>query len=145
MRQRRAMRPCDACRQRKSRCVTTGSGSKCSMCEMRPLPCTFTAKPPRRENTARRLKARNDDGTITSLVPEAVLHPELSTQSPESSSRSVVSQVLPLNILSPNHRCLGKDKERFAELYGLTSDMEPLLMVRLSTRCSFAIVAHGLR
>jgi hypothetical protein len=140
------MRPCDACRQRKSRCVTTGSGSKCSMCEMRSLPCTFTAQPPRRESTVRRLKARNDDGMITSLVPEAVLHPELSTQNLESPSRSVVNQtLLPPNILSANHRCLGRDKVRFAELYGLTSDMEPLLMVSPSTRCSFTMVAHRLR
>ena len=40
-RQRRSLRPCDACRKRKTRCVTKDGDGDCVHCQLRATPCTF--------------------------------------------------------------------------------------------------------
>ncbi|KAH7160529.1 fungal-specific transcription factor domain-containing protein [Dactylonectria estremocensis] len=48
---RRSLRPCDACRKRKTRCVTKDGDGDCVHCQLRSSACTFRSSPPERQAT----------------------------------------------------------------------------------------------
>ncbi|KAL6401222.1 hypothetical protein AUP68_16951 [Ilyonectria robusta] len=50
-RRRRRLRPCDACRKRKTRCVTKDGDGDCVHCQLRASACTFQYSPPKRQAT----------------------------------------------------------------------------------------------
>ncbi|KAH7110456.1 hypothetical protein EDB81DRAFT_927035 [Dactylonectria macrodidyma] len=50
-RRRCRLRPCDACRKRKTRCVTKDSDGDCVHCQLRATACTFQYSPPKRQAT----------------------------------------------------------------------------------------------
>lgn len=184
-RQRRSLRPCDACRKRKTRCVTKDGDGDCVHCQLRATPCTFQHDPPERQATngsssggsgatgtaggtgatgAARGAAgggySGDDADSSSQQPQA--GPSSLSQSGKESrddARTLVSETQSVHsFLSPAEtrasadssgqrlapapsvivpelvephpldRTLGCATGRFAELYGLGSDMEPILM-----------------
>ncbi|KAH7130859.1 fungal-specific transcription factor domain-containing protein, partial [Dactylonectria macrodidyma] len=50
-RRRRGLRPCDACRKRKTRCVTKDGEGDCVHCQLRASACTFQYSHPKRQAT----------------------------------------------------------------------------------------------
>ncbi|KAH7111589.1 hypothetical protein EDB81DRAFT_862848 [Dactylonectria macrodidyma] len=48
-RQLRSLRPCDACRKRKTRCVPIDGDRKCGHCQLQATTCTFQHNPPKRQ------------------------------------------------------------------------------------------------
>lgn len=176
-RQRRAIRPCDLCRLRKSRCVSQLGYSSCTACRSRGTVCTYHEKPPPRPSRSQANRIRNDrthsraqsaysspahrllvpnvgvnrDGSTTH---EALTSPHHLPTFPSSDRRILARRSLAdacgLGLQDPRDDVpvkasrRGKQKEdtslghapsRFAELYGLTSDMEPILMVKGYPSC----------
>ena len=147
-RQRRSARPCDACRRRKTRCVTKDAEESCIYCQLRQTSCTFNQDPPERLQTATMLAApapapatsrgrsysphssrKSTDDLALGSVPNRPVSLIRSSQSPSE------TRTLPPVPLDTDQRLepataptLGLAPERFAELYGLGSDMEPILM-----------------
>ncbi|KAF4344374.1 hypothetical protein FBEOM_1768 [Fusarium beomiforme] len=159
-RQRRSLRPCDACRKRKTRCVTKDGDGDCVHCQLRATPCTFQHDPPERQvasssaggssgipgptvqppddacredqsqTSARSMsqsrKASRDD--VQSVHSgQAFLSPAETRASADSGMPLVPPSVM-VPELGPLDRTMGCSSTRFAELYGLGSDMEPILM-----------------
>lgn len=174
-RPRRAVRPCDLCRIRKSRCVIPPGLSRCTLCQSRQTACTFDQKPPPRpprlqSGRSRDLQQQLNKTTALprqvyrNLAPSTGIRQDVSNQprvsnakttvdqSPASSSTSSYQSPLVPGDLAEEHDVeaqsplllgnvsrrdeeddgdsLGLSRSTFAELYGLTSDMEPILMVR---------------
>ncbi|KAH7109003.1 fungal-specific transcription factor domain-containing protein [Dactylonectria macrodidyma] len=182
-RQHRRLRPCDACRKRKTRCVTKDGDGDCVHCQLRATACTFQHDPPERQATTSassssggvysisgderapglddsslqggqsssrslsRSRSRNrkeSPDEVRTLVSEtqspvqssvqSFLSPAGTRASGDSSSRhhhhapSVIVPDLVEPDPDPLERTLGCSSWRFAELYGLGSDMEPILM-----------------
>lgn len=145
-RPRRTLRPCDACRQRKTRCITGKQDrGKCAYCELRSSACTFEGNPPERpaperERSQRAPPSQSKKGSpVTdgpSLEQAQIDYPSTTishdpttgdgTRQPNAASSS------PISDFDPDASTLGLAQSRFAELYGLGSDMEPILMVRYS-------------
>ncbi|KAK7414333.1 hypothetical protein QQX98_006775 [Neonectria punicea] len=187
-RQRRSLRPCDACRKRKTRCVTKDGDGDCVHCQLRATACTFQHDPPERQATAgasssgggaysgderpagggldepggqsssrslsRGRKESRDE--IRTLVSETQsVQSFLSPAETRASGDSVIGgggrhphdhhlhdhhhhshllhqapSVIVPELVEPDplERTLGCSTLRFAELYGLGSDMEPILM-----------------
>lgn len=185
-RQRRSLRPCDACRRRKTRCVTKDGDGDCVHCQLRGTQCTFQHDPPERQQTGAPSVTNGDDSTDAEQPPQP--QPQSQGQTPQphhyhhqhqqqqqlptpgagagagSSSRkhsrddlrTMISETqsvqshrspaetrvsadsvrmpsstlltIPPEILGPHERTLGCSFTRFGELYGLGSDMEPILM-----------------
>ena len=134
-RPRRSIRPCDACRKRKTRCVPKDGGEKCVHCELRGSSCTFQADPP--ERAAPYPAPERDRTTPQPGQNEAQLHggelrsPE-QTRAPGTSGdagRHTAGSTSGLSEFIPDALTLSLSQTRFAELYGLGSDMEPILMV----------------
>ncbi|RBQ78812.1 hypothetical protein FVER53590_07526 [Fusarium verticillioides] len=173
-RQRRSLRPCDACRKRKTRCVTKDGDDNCVHCQLRATPCTFQHDPPERQvasgsgsgssgaiisgpnsNTSISLqqlppqddvahedqsqtsarsmsqsrKTSRDDVQSVHSVPsvQAFLSPAETRTSADSGIPLAPPSVM-VPELGPLDRTMGCSSTRFAELYGLGSDMEPILM-----------------
>ncbi|WKT41862.1 hypothetical protein QSH57_006668 [Fusarium oxysporum f. sp. vasinfectum] len=166
-RQRRSLRPCDACRKRKTRCVTKDGDGDCVHCQLRATPCTFQHDPPERQvasgsgssgvtgpnsniislqqpqddvghedqsqTSARSMsqsrKASRDDVQSVHSVPsvQAFLSPAETRASADSGIPLAPPSVM-VPELGPLDRTMGCSSTRFAELYGLGSDMEPILM-----------------
>lgn len=158
-RPRRAVRPCDLCRLRKSRCVIPTGSSCCTLCRTRQTPCTFDRKPPSRpsQNRGSRSPGGNDQSqgynslpashvAYRALAPNTGITTEQISSAPEPAEYSALVSG-PSGLLGnaqellegtrvpdpassePSDTSLGLCRSRFAELYGLTSDMEPILMV----------------
>ncbi|KAH6995046.1 fungal-specific transcription factor domain-containing protein [Ilyonectria destructans] len=175
-RQRRSLRPCDACRKRKTRCVTKDGDGDCVHCQLRATACTFQHDPPERQATTgassngggaysgdertglddqpasgsghhqgpssirslsrSRKESRDEARTLVSETQsvqsvQSFLSPAETRASADSSSRHhhAPSVIVPELIEpGPLDRTLGCSLSRFAELYGLGSDMEPILM-----------------
>lgn len=140
-RRRRKERPCDPCRKRKTRCVAQGTADKCVHCQLRGSTCTYQELPPERPSVILpSADAAVDDTSGASraspassgMPPAAVprCYP-LSTPSPSQTTAG-----RPRPATESTEQCgsepmaLGLSLSRFAELYGLGSDMEPILMVR---------------
>jgi hypothetical protein len=179
-RPRRAVRPCDLCRLRKSRCVLLPGSRTCTVCQSRQTACTFDQKPPPRPVRSRRRQNHdlppspgmdmvsgqvhwNLAPNIISAQPPGAHSPRSGVQQPSvlsgasetrspplsvrsrqsidaqgSELRNVLGFQVPIGFLqngADNDGSLGMAKSRFAELYGLTSDMEPILMVSESFGC----------
>jgi len=151
-RQRRSGRPCDACRRKKTRCVVKDAADVCVLCEMRSITCTFEADPPVRAGGGTALhQSQNSPQTPASsrnvttgeqpLIDSAAgrqpsqgaiqspVHGPTSDLQPEPTYNTSV-QSSPL-VMSETPQVLGLAHSRFSELYGLGSDMEPVLMVSL--------------
>jgi hypothetical protein len=142
-RAKRASNPCDACRHRKTRCVTKDDNAVCTMCELRDSPCTYSNSDRRRNHSVTQVQSpEGDTNTLNinkgrpSTISESEAGWQLDTVTSERTAM-FESGNLPARV---GDRTLGAETHRFAELYGLTSDAEPLLMV---SRCSF--VAKSLR
>lgn len=144
-RPRRSGRPCDACRKRKTRCVlAAGGGRQCVHCQLRGSPCTFEREPPERTTSNPALSgdhpddvraARTEEPMSVSDAPSptsadraeviAGYSTDEGRKAAASGSAASVSEFVPDDAMT-----LGLAHRRFAELYGLGSDMEPILMVR---------------
>jgi hypothetical protein len=164
---RRVTRPCDACRVRKTRCIPEeGATSTCISCNERGVECTYERDPPGRQrptvisqdpngttpNHPRHLPA-DAQATIPRFSPLSVANDAFQATTSEFSShlRNPGSAPSPASIRTSVHvpgleetnhvepQSLGQSSHRFAELYGITSDMEPILMVRLEGVCHRAL------
>ncbi|KAH9996751.1 fungal-specific transcription factor domain-containing protein [Xylariaceae sp. FL0662B] len=152
-RPRRSGRPCDACRKAKTRCVNSKGNdpyaTHCVHCDLRGSSCTFRMGPPARsanqasKSEARRKNIASDNMSTTQnvLSTDDNDHDRPSTDSdsrdgiapsppstivqPLQKAASVLDETLPVNLEFPY---LSFRTKRFAELYGLGSDMEPILM-----------------
>ncbi|KAM5356596.1 hypothetical protein ACJ41O_003242 [Fusarium nematophilum] len=184
-RQRRSLRPCDACRKRKTRCVTKDGDGDCVHCQLRATPCTFQHDPPERQvasasassslqggagplggdepgladdlpgpqapiqtqlpshpsqqqgqvqrSLSQTRKESRDEVQSIHSVPsvQTFLSPAETRASADSGHPPIPppSVIVPeLVELGPLDRTMGCSSTRFAELYGLGSDMEPILM-----------------
>lgn len=176
-RQRRSLRPCDACRKRKTRCVTKDGDGDCVHCQLRATPCTFQHDPPERQVTSNsgnsssttagpgiqeeiapdetpaQIKIQTPNQTQAQIQNPARSMSQQSRKESREDVQSVYSVPSIQNFLSPAEtrasadsgiplappsgmvpelgpldRTMGCSSTRFAELYGLGSDMEPILM-----------------
>lgn len=173
---RRVTRPCDACRRRKTRCISEEEGAAtCVSCNERGVECTFERDPPGRQrptgtshdangttpNRSRNLPA-DAQATIASFSPLAVASDGVQATSSDFSShvRNAGSAHSPVSIRTSVHiqnhhesnhaetQSLGQSNHRFAELYGITSDMEPILMVCPTSvcheKCPYSLSSSGI-
>lgn len=126
---KRSFRPCDTCRRRKTRCVIEIGHRNCTICVHRGNECTFDEELPSRPFSAP-VKSRQADSATR---PLPVPCPTLESARP---SKSTDGSILPpgLDVSQDQEpdvgldRSLGSNAVKFAELYGLGSDMEPILM-----------------
>lgn len=137
-RQRRSGRPCDPCRKKKTRCVLKDGEDYCVHCQLRGSACTFERDPHVRSQPPASIPRRADAGprmeVATSVVPEIIVdvetRPRRATVSVHSASdQHEIPSAGPSTQCSSDTLALGLSPSRFAELYGLGSDMEPILMV----------------
>lgn len=135
---RRAIRPCDACRRRKTKCIPSTEGD-CTVCLARRTECNFVERPPTRgvkrslnEDSSEPQEMHRSDvpsphesahGAVHSL-PHLLTGSQYPALSPVNSVRTTQSRP------DFTEESLGQARGCFAELYGLTSDMEPILMVQ---------------
>lgn len=137
-------RPCDACRRRKTRCMVETGQQKCNVCLHRQNPCTFNEEPPKRYVGVSLPSDLDNTVVRASPSPQDVLnlvHFSGQGASPAATINSgnaqsgVDATALRSGGAAQNddrwERSLGLNSHKFAELYGLGSDMEPILMVRL--------------
>src|SRR5688572_21232965 len=135
-RQKRSSRPCDACRKRKSRCIIKEDAQVCVHCDLRETPCTFREEPPDRLRRRQSQSADTDEHTAEKQATAGTSnHGELSSRERVPARVSMTpsidaATVAPEPIEDPENYVptLGSAPTRFAELYGLGSDMEPILM-----------------
>jgi hypothetical protein len=132
----RSSRPCDLCRRRKTRCIIENGEANCSVCRQRRSECTFKEEAPRRYASGVAEQLPSTPSIQASPSPHDVLN---SQQFSPNSGLTVAN----CNSLGPGLRDVfeqahGDDPSqsaawrginKFAELYGLGSDMEPILMV----------------
>ncbi|KAF5025094.1 hypothetical protein F66182_2795 [Fusarium sp. NRRL 66182] len=205
-RQRRSLRPCDACRKRKTRCVTKDGDGDCVHCQLRATPCTFQHDPPERQVATASGSSIQGSSSVQDDVGPDELPGQLQTQlsnhlvqsqgqaqgqgqsQSQTSARSMSQQsrkesrddvqsihsvpsvqaflspaetrasadsgipLVPPSAMVPEpgplDRTMGCSSARFAELYGLGSDMEPILMRHrpydLQTH-EFSLDTHSIR
>jgi hypothetical protein len=136
-RQRRSGRPCDVCRKRKTRCVLKDGEDHCVHCQLRGSSCTFEHDPQVRPQPPTSIPRRVDAGGSRVAASEGLelsgdveTRSGLATVSAHSTSdkHESPSAGLPSDFTSDT-LALGLSQSRFAELYGIGSDMEPILMV----------------
>jgi hypothetical protein len=137
----RSSRPCDLCRRRKTRCLIESGEVSCSVCQQRRNECTFKEEAPRRP-----LPGVADDLPSTPPVqaspsPNDVLNSQQFTTNTaatvanfNSSNAGPGDSIEQVQRNNPSQSAawsgvLGLNRNKFAELYGLGSDMEPILMV----------------
>lgn len=115
-------RPCDVCRSRKTRCHPQEGGS-CEYCTLHRKQCTFDQLPV--------VRPRASDTHATTV--SSIENPSTNLDTPESCvsgmSTAIDINTADANSADINPHTLGFAQDRFAELYGLSSDMEPILMV----------------
>lgn len=162
-RPRRKDRPCDACRKRKTRCVTKAGEDSCVHCQLRRSTCTFEQDPPDRASVGETSpgvslhmsrQAALDNSSLSAGRNNVASAGIRGTPSPldrgeEASRRSTATapsisaqESAPYGVGAQTTSTvpgptstryddfgLGMSQSRFAELYGLGSDMEPVLMV----------------
>ncbi|KAL6409988.1 uncharacterized protein AUP68_06396 [Ilyonectria robusta] len=138
-RQRRSLRPCDICRKRKTQCMTKDGDNDCVHCQLRATACTFQHDPPERLGRGRK-ESRDESRTLGSPAAltaetqsvQSFLSPAETRASGDSAGRHhyVPPSVIVPELVEPDplDRTLGCSLSRFAELYGLGSDMEPILI-----------------
>lgn len=148
---RRAARPCDACRRRKTRCIIPSDAQQCTACIQRKGLCQFVERPPDRSRKRQQVTATGFELEQTSPrsigLPSAPRTESLNGEpSPGPVSIQVSSEAgVALGSPVPSVRTmrhfqedremsLGQAVGRFSELYGLTSDMEPILMASYPCR-----------
>ena len=115
-------RPCDICRSRKTRCHPRDGGS-CEYCTLHRKQCTFDQTP------ATRRRASESNATNTISINEASLEGGTPLSGASSSLATVGTSNTVKQPVGSEAKSLGFSHDRFAELYGLSSDMEPILMV----------------
>jgi hypothetical protein len=118
-------RPCDVCRSRKTRCHPREEGS-CEYCTLHRKQCTFN------QASATRRRASESNTTVLMFNEEASAGaetPRLGVMSRPTTVGTPLTMGQPVGLEASS---LGFSQHRFAELYGLSSDMEPILMVRLA-------------
>jgi hypothetical protein len=133
-REKRSSNPCDACRQRKSRCLTKDDSVICTMCELRNSACTFQKSLANRRHNRPATRARSDvddSHHLNDSMGRPTLFPESEAGWPTALNEgsNTHGDEGDMSSNSDWDRTLGTETNRFAELYGLTSDAEPLLMV----------------
>ncbi|KAI2788114.1 hypothetical protein POX_f08501 [Penicillium oxalicum] len=113
-------RPCDRCRQRKSRCVRDAGKDNCTSCELHNLGCTFLHGPQPRTRATR-------EPDISEWPDRLVLNGE----SPTTVSSTVESPRSHSKFDSANsllNGTLGLDLHRYSEYIGPASFHEPTLL-----------------
>ncbi|CAI6337818.1 unnamed protein product [Periconia digitata] len=149
----RSGRPCDPCRRRKTRCVVEPGHVKCRLCLHRQNNCTFDKAPPKRSVPGG--TELNESGSIAqeSPSPQEVLTSDLEegrdlnpTLAPASAEHNHQAKT---SIQSSEFdAALGLNRTKFAELYGLGSDMEPILMRHRpynATTNEYTLPTHAIR
>ncbi|KAH7016490.1 uncharacterized protein B0I36DRAFT_389041 [Microdochium trichocladiopsis] len=145
-------KPCDACRKAKTRCIKSPEGSgttPCIHCSLRGTACTYRDGPLARSSTAARensphlaeiptnasQSSRSVNGDSSAPTPSRPRQERLGEASQPSFPRnaSVAGTVdgtvrAPAALTASGPPQLGYIANRFSELYGLGSDMEPILM-----------------
>lgn len=117
-RRQRRTRPCDACRKNKTKCVVKDGKHACLQCQTRESTCEYNHAPPeRKQRSLRDGEKRGESNAAVDTSAPALSH---------SSSPMLKRPQIPESRSEP---LLGLCSDRFAELYGLGSDMEPILMV----------------
>ncbi|KAI1863196.1 uncharacterized protein JN550_009722 [Neoarthrinium moseri] len=128
-RARRSGRPCDACRKKKTRCVTKDGDPRCIHCQLRRSQCTFNHEPPDRPSNP---SNQVEESSSSSLLSADINHQAPDIASPAQRPLSGSAHARLQSPIGPNSTpdasALGLAQSRFAELYGLGSDMEPILM-----------------
>ncbi|KAL5387958.1 hypothetical protein DPSP01_003356 [Paraphaeosphaeria sporulosa] len=132
----KSSRPCDACRRRKTRCIVDTGQQTCNVCIQKKNDCTFLEHPPKRSVPAP-VQPSDEEVRIPSVPsPSQVLSPRYNASPTVNLGAITVSDGLetqnhtaePLEQTEDFERSLGLNSTKFAELYGLGSDMEPILM-----------------
>ncbi|POR37002.1 hypothetical protein TPAR_02798 [Tolypocladium paradoxum] len=160
-RPRRAGRPCDACRKRKTRCIASGDGAQCVHCRLRGSPCMFqvdppgraspsvsTAEPGRDDSTLHTTTSQSNDRVSSAPEPPSPRRPRVCGNLADE-GRGVAASTS--SVSEPAASCpltLSQAQSRFAELYGLGSDMEPILMRHRPydpATQEFTLETHGIR
>jgi len=150
---RRAARPCDACRTRKTRCIPQPGSTLCVVCYARATDCTYVRTPPRRrlpsivsvsghpQADGHESHLPNPDVTEPDVVVRSAqqVSPRAPSSAVETGPPQHVQPAVPLVWNAPYDHTLGLAPNRFSELYGLTSDMEPILMARVKSPMSLMI------
>lgn len=113
-------RPCDACRKHKTKCVVKDSKHGCLQCQARNSVCEYNRSPPERKQRLHRDRQVRGQS-------ESTTHVEPGPLAPAQTTSSVLGQTQIAE--APSEPLLGLCSGRFSELYGLGSDMEPILMV----------------
>jgi hypothetical protein len=123
-RPRRQGRPCDACRKRKTRCIVNDGGTKCAYCHLRNSACTY-------DSTERPAKERRV--SVAEHGPRHVSVPDVppAEHFPQTHKTATPTAAAGTSDFVYDRSTLGLAQTRFSELYGLGSDMEPILMVSL--------------
>lgn len=164
-RPRRSGRPCDACRRRKTRCVLAndgGRGCKCVHCQLRGSSCTFEHDPPGRIPSGSAVGGDDPDhhpravqmGEEQMSASEVPSQPSPRENAPRENEnaelavrhtvvdegRGTAASTSAMSVceFAPGNLTLGLAPTRFSELYGLGSDMEPILMVCVPALLSIA-------
>lgn len=125
----RKERPCDACRRRKSRCVTNDGADKCVLCQFHSQECTFLQSPQPRKRPLRDAGSTNSDGGGGNVKKRS------RNGSPTSpgSSANPIRDVPPITDYSahPDNSLaatLGLQGNRHSYLIGPTAEYEPSLI-----------------
>lgn len=124
-RPKRQGRPCDACRKRKTRCIVNDGGPKCAYCRLRNSACTY-------DSTERPTKESRvpvaEHGARQASVPDVSPVEHFPSQARKTATPKAATEA---SDFVYDRSTLGLAQTRFSELYGLGSDMEPILMVSL--------------
>jgi len=120
-------RPCDVCRSRKTRCHPREGGA-CEYCTLHRKQCTF-------KTPATRRRASESNATIAHSIEGASIDEDAPESAVPDRPTAVGASITETQHVGSEAKSLGFSHDRFAELYGLSSDMEPILMVsRLERR-----------
>ncbi|PYH97866.1 hypothetical protein BO71DRAFT_480899 [Aspergillus ellipticus CBS 707.79] len=110
-------RPCDRCRQRKSRCVRETETDNCVLCTLHKIECTFLRGPRPRKRPMKELPSQADRTDLSDGV------------SPSSSTKlSPADQAVSNNTTSLLDGTLGLDLHSHSEYIGPASYHEPALL-----------------
>ncbi|KAH3955528.1 hypothetical protein HBH53_000180 [Parastagonospora nodorum] len=137
----RSNRPCDLCRRRKTRCIIDNGQVSCSLCRQRNNECTFKEEPPRRMVAGLQEELSSAPSVQASPSPHDVLNSQqfivdngiiAANSNPTHEDQHMYVGHIEGNPASQrptwSEDALGLNRSKFAELYGLGSDMEPILM-----------------
>ncbi|RFU27579.1 hypothetical protein B7463_g8759, partial [Scytalidium lignicola] len=124
-------RPCDACRRRKSRCVTNDGQLSCVLCQFHSQECTFVQSPQPRKRKLN-VEVKEEDGGTKRRSPDRTYDRKRRTTASSISSTGATNSLIEemANIGGPAllKRTLGLQNDRYSQYIGPTTDFEPSLI-----------------